>query len=105
MHPRLEAGRMSIVGQPGAYDGTGLRAAPDPKGGRERAAVVALALLTDGEAARLGQAACMLPAGEARNRLLTVARRMVVVGDGLLDPDLGLRRSGLPAALLEETGP
>jgi hypothetical protein len=82
-----------------------LRAAPDPKGGRERAAVVALALLADGEAARLGQAASMLPAGEARARLLTVAKRVVVVGDGLLDPDLGLRRSGLPPALLEETGP
>ena len=82
-----------------------LRAAPDPKGGRERAAVVALALLADGEAARLGQAASMLPAGEARTRLLTVAKRVVVVGDGLLDPDLGLRPSGLPPALLEEAGP
>ena len=82
-----------------------LRAAPDPKGARERAAVVALALLTDGEAARLGQAASMLPAGDARTRLLTVAKRAVVVADGLLDPDLGLRPSGLPKALLEDTGP
>ena len=82
-----------------------LRAAPDPKGDRERAAVVALALLTDGEAARLGQAASMLPAGEARTRLLNVAKRAVLVGDGLLDPALGIRPSQLPKALLEEAGP
>ncbi|HET9772876.1 MAG TPA: hypothetical protein VFS16_18410 [Acidimicrobiia bacterium] len=82
-----------------------LRAAPDPKGNRERAAVVALALLTDGEAARLGQVASMLPPGEARNRLLAVARRTLVVGDGLLDPGLGLRPSGLPESLLQESGP
>jgi hypothetical protein len=81
-----------------------LRAAPDPKGERERAAVVALGLLTDGEAARLGQAASMLPPGEVRARLLAVARRTLVVADGLLDPDLGLRPSGLPASLLEERG-
>ncbi len=82
-----------------------LRAAPDPKGDRERSAVVALGLLTDGEAARLGQAASMLPPGEARTRLLAVARRTLVVGDGLLDADLGLRPSGLPPSLLEDTGP
>jgi hypothetical protein len=82
-----------------------LRAGPDPKGDRERAAVVALGLLTDGEAARLGQAASMLPAGEARTRLLAVAKRALVVGDGLLDDDLGFRPSGLPNSLLEEAGP
>lgn len=82
-----------------------LRAAPDPKGDRERSAVVALALLTDGEAARLGQAASLLPPGEARTRLLAVARRVLVVGDGLLDADLGLRPSGLKRSLLEEAGP
>lgn len=82
-----------------------LRAAPDPEGQREGAAVAALGLLTDGEAARLGQAASMLPAGEARDRLLAVARRTVAVADGLLDPDLGFRPSGLPRSLLEEAGP
>lgn len=81
-----------------------LRAAPDPKGDRERAAVVALGLLTDGEAARLGQAAAMLPAGESRTRLLAVARRALVVGDELIDSDLGFKLSGLPRSLLEEAG-
>lgn len=82
-----------------------LRTAPDPKGERERAAVVALGLLTDGEAARLGQAAALLPPGEARTRLLAVARRTLVAGDELLDTDLGFRSSGLPRSLLEEAGP
>jgi hypothetical protein len=82
-----------------------LREGPDPKGHRERAVVVELGLLTDGEAARLGQAASLLPAGDARTRLLTVARRSVVVADGLLDPGLGFRLSGLPKSLLADTGP
>jgi hypothetical protein len=82
-----------------------LRASPDPKEERERAAVVALGLLTDGEAARLGQAAALLPAGDGRTRLLAVARRAVAVGDDLLDGDLGFRPSGLPRSLLEESGP
>jgi hypothetical protein len=82
-----------------------LRTGPDPKGDRERAAVMALGLLTDGEAARLGQIAALLPTGDARTRLLAVARRTVVVGDGLLDPDFGFRSSGLPQSLLEEAGP
>jgi hypothetical protein len=77
----------------------------DPKGNRERAAVTGLALLIDGEAARLGQAAALLPAGEARSRLLAVGRRSLVVGDGLLDAKLGFQPSGLPASLLTETGP
>ena len=82
-----------------------LRAGPDPKKERERAAVLGLGLLTDGEAARLGQAAAMLPAGDARNRLQAVARRCLVVGDGLLEPGLGFHPSGLPASLLHDTGP
>ena len=45
----------------GAYEARTrtLREGPDPKGHRERAAVVELGLLTDGEAARLGQAAAL----------------------------------------------
>jgi hypothetical protein len=82
-----------------------LREGPDPKGHRERAAVVELGLLTDGEAARLGQAGALLPPGDARTRLLTVARRTVVVGDGLLESKLGFHPSGLPATLLGDTGP
>ena len=81
-----------------------LRAGPDPEGDRERAAVVGLGLLTDGEAARLGQAAATLPQGEARARLMAVARRTLVVGDDLLEPQLGFRRSGLPRSLLQDTG-
>jgi hypothetical protein len=34
-----------------------------------------------------------------------VARRLVVVGDELLDGGLGFRGSGLPRTLLEETDP
>jgi hypothetical protein len=82
-----------------------LWAAPDPEGDRERAALLALGLLTDGEAARIGQAASMLPPGEARTRLLAVARRTVVVADGLIEPDLGFRESGLPPTLLQDAGP
>ncbi len=82
-----------------------LMAGPDPKGDRERAAVVGLGLLTDGEAARLGQAAVQLPEGEARNRLMAVARRALVAADDLLQPGLGFRPSGLPRELLQDSGP
>jgi hypothetical protein len=82
-----------------------LMAGADPKGDRERAAVTALGLLTDGEAARLGQAAALLPAGDPRTRLLAVARRTLVVGDDLLETKLGFERSGLPRSLLADTGP
>jgi hypothetical protein len=82
-----------------------LMAGPDPKGDRERAAAVGLGLLTDGEAARLGQVAALLPAGDARNRLLAIARRALVVGDDLLQPGLGFRPSGVPHSLLQDTGP
>jgi hypothetical protein len=82
-----------------------LMAGPDPKGDRERAAVVGLGLLTNGEAARLGQAAVQLPEGEARNRLMAVARRALVAADDLLQPGLGFRPSGLPRELLQDTGP
>jgi len=81
-----------------------LMAGPDPKGDRERAAVVGLGLLTNGEAARLGQAAALLPAGEIRDRLMAVARRTLVVGDDLLESDLGFRRSGLSRSLLKDKG-
>jgi hypothetical protein len=81
-----------------------LMAGADPKGARERAAVTGLGLLTDGEAARLGQVAALLPAGDPRTRLLAVARRVLVVGDDLLEEKLGFDRSGLPRSLLAETG-
>jgi len=104
----LEAGDAAKLGSlAGTYEAKvrTLRAGPDPKGHRERAAVVELGLLTDGEAARLGQAAALLPGGDARTRLQAVARRALVVGDDLLDPGLGFRRSGLPQSLLSDTGP
>ena len=82
-----------------------LMAGPDPKHERERAAAVGLGLLADGEAARLGQAATMLPAGEVRNHLQAVARRVLLVGDDLLQPGLGFRPSGMPADLRHDTGP
>ena len=79
-----------------------LMAGPDPQGDRERAAAVGLGLLTDGEAARLGQAAALLPPGDARDRLVAVARRLLAVGDELLEPGLGFRRSGVPRSVLKD---
>ncbi len=80
-------------------------AGPDPKGDRERAAAVGLGLLTDGEAARLGQAAVLLPAGDLRNRLLAVARRTLVVGDGLLQAGPGFRQFGPSELAPPDAGP
>jgi hypothetical protein len=82
-----------------------LQAGPDPKKARERAAVAGLGLLTAGEAARLGQEAALLPAGPPRDRLQAVAKRCLVVGEGLLEPTFGFHLSGLPASLLSDTGP
>jgi hypothetical protein len=82
-----------------------LMAGPDPKGDRERAAAVGLGLLSAGEAARLGQAATVLPPGEAHNRLQAVARRVLVVGDELLQAAPGFRTSGLDRSLLKDSGP
>lgn len=82
-----------------------LRTRPDPERERERAAVLGLGLLTVGEAARLGQASALLPEGEARLRLMAVARRTVVVADDLLEADLGFSRSELPRSLLDDTSP
>lgn len=103
----LEAGDAARLGELAAtYEAKTreLMAGADPKGDRERAAVMGLGLLTDGEAARLGQAAALLPAGEPRNRLLAVARRTLVVGDDLLEAELGFERSGLPRSLLTDSG-
>jgi hypothetical protein len=82
-----------------------LRAGPDPKKARERAAVAGLGLLTAGEAARLAQEAALLPAGPARDHLQAVARRCLVAGEGLLEPTFGFHLSGLPSSLLRDAGP
>ena len=82
-----------------------LRDGPDPKGGRERGALVALSLLVHGEAARAGQAAARLPEGPARARLNKVARRLVLIGETTLERDLNARPSGLDNTLLTEHGP
>jgi hypothetical protein len=82
-----------------------LMAGPDPQGDRERAAAVGLGLLTDGEAARLGQAAAILPPGVPRTRLLAIARRALVVGDDLLKSGPGFRKSGVSRSLLKDAGP
>lgn len=82
---------------------TALRLAPDPEGGRVRSAVAALSYLVQGEAARVAQLAAHLPEGEARQRLGTVARRLVLIGESLLEEDLQGRPSGFDPSLL--TGP
>jgi hypothetical protein len=82
-----------------------LRVAPDPEGGRVRAAVVALSFLVEAESARLAQAAALLPAGPARDRLTRVAERLALTGENLLEPDLRGRPSGLDPALLDDPAP
>jgi len=103
----LEAADATKLGELAAtYETTTrtLMAGPDPKGDRERSAAVGVGLLTDGEAARLGQMAAMLPAGDARNRLQAIARRALVVADDVLEQGPGFRPSGLPRSLLKDSG-
>jgi hypothetical protein len=81
-----------------------LRVAPDPEGGRVRAAVAALSYLVDAESARVAQAATILPAGPGRDRLSTVARRLALIGEQLLEPELRGRPAGFDPSLLDDTG-
>jgi hypothetical protein len=80
-----------------------LRVAPDPEGGRVRAAVVALSFLVEAESARVAQAATVLSAGPARDRLSTVARRLALIGENVLEPDLRGTPSGFDPSLLDDT--
>ncbi|MGH8994050.1 MAG: hypothetical protein ACRDZ7_21275 [Acidimicrobiia bacterium] len=98
--PRLNVMTESIT----AYV-TALRFAPDPEGGRVRSAVVALSYLVQGEAIRTAQAATVLPAGPARDRLTRVAKRVALAGESLLEPDLRGHPSRLDPRLLEDEGP
>lgn len=84
---------------------TALRLAPDPEGGRVRSAVTGLSYLLQAEAARVAQMATHLPEGELRQRLATVARRLVLVGEGLLVEDLRGRPSGFDGSLLTDPAP
>jgi hypothetical protein len=74
----------------------------DPSDGRERAALVRLGLLLQAEAARAGQAALLAPPGELRTELEGLARRLLVAGDLLWDPELPARSSGLDPNLFEQ---
>ncbi|MEW6476928.1 MAG: hypothetical protein AB1679_32120 [Actinomycetota bacterium] len=72
---------------------------PDPHGGRERAATVRLGLLVHAEAARAGLAAALLSDhADHRAALLALARRLLVIGDGLWDPALPSRSSAADPA-------
>ncbi|MDQ3946306.1 MAG: hypothetical protein M3357_14365 [Actinomycetota bacterium] len=82
-----------------------LRVAPDPEGGRVRAAIAALSYLVSAESARVAQAAVVLPAGSVRDRLSTVARRLALIGENLLEPELRGAPSGFDRSLLEDGGP
>jgi hypothetical protein len=53
----------------------------------------------------MAQAATLLPAGPARERLSRVARRLALLGENMLEPDLRGRPSGFDAALLDDTAP
>ena len=81
------------------------RVAPDPEGGRVRAAVVGLSFLVEAESARMAQAATLLLAGPARDRLTLVAKRLALIGENLLESDLRGPPSGFDAKLLEDTAP
>jgi len=61
-----------------------LRSRPDPKGQRDRSAVLRLGLLVDADAARAAQAATLL-SGAARSQLVRVGGMMAVVGNDLLN--------------------
>jgi hypothetical protein len=60
-----------------------LRQAPDPKGQRDRSAVLRLGLLVDADAARAGQAATFLE-GEQRQNLNSVGSAIADVGRSLV---------------------
>jgi hypothetical protein len=60
-----------------------LRDAPDPKGERDRSAILRLGLLVDGDAARAAQAASLLPERPV-SRLGDIGRALARVGDGLV---------------------
>jgi hypothetical protein len=103
--------RAITTGETDALDGLAARleqtaaalaAVPDPPNGRERAATVRLSLLVHAEAARAARAAALVTADPGRDRpaLLAVARRLVLIGDGLWDPALPERVSGLDPGLL-----
>jgi hypothetical protein len=85
-----------------------LRIAPDPadgggQSGRVRAAVAALSFLAGAESARVAQAATALPT-PARERLTTIARRLALIGEDVLEPDLRGAGSGFDRSLLEDRG-
>ena len=65
----------------------------DPRGERVVATRVQLALLVDAEATRAAQAATL--ASGAAQQLRAVARSLILIGDGLWDPRLGARVSGV----------
>ena len=78
-----------------------LRVAPDPEDGRVRSAVAALSFLVDAESARVAQAATVLPA-PARDRLATIARRLALIAEGLLEPELRGPGTGFDRSLLKD---
>lgn len=74
---------------------------PDPQGGRERAATIRLGLLVQADAARTAHAASLVGRDtDQGRRLLAVSRRLVLLGDGLWDPALPGRVSGLDPNLI-----
>jgi hypothetical protein len=100
-----DTGRLGAQAETYLASVSALRVAPDPEGGRGRAAVVALSYLVEAESARVAQAATLLPAGSARDRLSRVARRLALLGENLLEPDLRGRPSGFDPALLDDPTP
>lgn len=77
-----------------------VRALDAPASGREDSTRIQLALFVQAEAARTTEAAVALPPGQARARLLLIARTLAVQGDVMWDPRLGPRDTGFSQGLL-----
>lgn len=71
---------------------------PDPTDGRVVATRFRLGLLVDAEATRTAEEASLLGSSAATTRLQQVAAALAVTGDGLWDPQLGPRTTGLTAS-------
>ncbi|MGH9043214.1 MAG: hypothetical protein ACRDZ3_23645 [Acidimicrobiia bacterium] len=82
-----------------------LRVAPDPESGRVRGAVAALSYLVSAESARVAQAASLVPAGPPRDQLIAVARRLALIGENLLEPELRDQPTGIDPAILDDPAP
>ena len=88
-HPAGDGKRLGELAETYLAAAAALRVAPDRRRQLRAGpgAVAALSFLVDAEAARVGQAATVLP-DPAQDRLSTIARRLTLIGERLLEPEL-----------------